>query len=71
MIRDIKAAVHREIGDLPATAQKPVLLVSRDIRYHVKTLLDSEFPDISVLSYEQLTPQIRVQPLALIAAGGA
>jgi type III secretion protein V len=66
MIRQIVAATRTQIGDLPATAQRPVILTDKDIRRFVKKLLEYDFADLSVLSYDQLTPHIKVQPLATI-----
>jgi len=36
----------------------------------VKKLLDFSFPEIAVLSYDQVTPQINLQPLGVISLGG-
>jgi type III secretion protein V len=66
-IRQIVAATREQIGDLPPTAQRPVILTDREIRRFVKKLLEFDFTDLSVLSYDQLTPQIKVQPLASIS----
>jgi type III secretion protein V len=67
----IVASTRSQIGDLPATAQRPVILTHSDIRRFVKNLLAHDFPELSVLSFDQLTPQIRVQPLATIALARA
>ena len=65
-VKQIIAALQKQIGDLPATAQRPVLLAPKDIRRFVKTQLDYHFPELSVLSHDQLTPHIKVQPLATV-----
>jgi type III secretion protein V len=70
-VGSIVAAARAQIGDLPATAQRPVILTDREIRRFVKKLLDYDFPDLSVVSYDQLTPHIKVQPLATIALARA
>ena len=49
------------------TAQRPVVLTDSDIRRFVFRLLSFHLPEISVISYDQLTPQISVQPLGVIA----
>jgi type III secretion protein V len=66
MIRQIVTATRQQIGDLPPTAQRPVIPTDREIRRFVKKLLEFDFTDLSVLSYDQLTPHIKVQPLASI-----
>jgi len=63
----VVAAAKALFGNLPASAQRPVLLVDTDIRRFVKRLLDYSFPDVSVISYQELTPEIRVQPLGNLA----
>ncbi len=70
-IQRIVDATRAQIGDLPSTAQKPVVLTDGDIRRFVKRLLDYHFPDLSVLSYDQLTQTIDVQPLAVVSLSGA
>jgi type III secretion protein V len=63
----IIAATRSEIGNLPPTAQKPVLLVDGEIRRFVRKVLNDSVPDIQALSYNQLTPDLSVQPLGTIA----
>ena len=67
MIQQVMDAAHAQIGNLPPTAQKPVILTQGDIRRFVKRLLDYKFPEVAVLSYEQLTPEITIQPLGFIS----
>ena len=67
VIQQVMNAAQAQIGSLPPTAQRPAIITDSDIRRFVKRLLDYQFPEISVLSYDQLTPQITVQPLGVIA----
>ena len=66
MIQQVMDAATAQVGDLPPTAQAPVVLTDIEIRRFVKKLLEFRFPDISVLSYDQLTTDISVQPLGFI-----
>jgi len=66
-VQRVFAAADAKLANLPATAQKPVILTDGDIRRFVYRLLSFHLPEISVLSYDQLTPQISVQPLGMIA----
>ena len=59
--------VRREVGPLEEFAHRPVLLTSMDIRRYVRKLIEGEMPDLMVLSYQELTPEITVQPLGKIA----
>ncbi len=43
--------------------QKPVLLASMDIRRYVRRLIEGEFYDLPVIAYQELTPEISVQPI--------
>ena len=40
-----------------------VIIASIDIRRYVRRLIESEFYDVPVLDYQELTPEISVQPL--------
>ncbi|MFK4532097.1 type III secretion protein V [Bradyrhizobium ottawaense] len=46
---------------------KPVLLTSIDIRRYVRKLVEVDLYELPVLSYQELTPDISIQPLARIA----
>ena len=67
LIQQVMDAVQAQFGNLPPTAQTPVILTDADIRRFVKKLLDFKFPDVSVLSYDQLTAEISVQPLGFVS----
>jgi len=63
-------AANQQIGNLPPTAQAPVILVESDVRRFVKRLLQRRFPNVDAISYSELTPEITVQPLGVIAFNG-
>lgn len=67
MSRQVMEAARTEIGDLPPGAQRPVIVTDGEIRRFVKRLLDFAVLDVTVLSYDQLTPQINLQPLGTIS----
>ena len=66
-VKVVMSSVEATIGKLPVTAQDPVILTDAEIRRFVKKLLDFQFPQISVISYDQLTSEISVHPLGSIA----
>ena len=66
MSRQIMDAARAQLGNLPPGAQRPVIVTDGEIRRFVKKLLDYAVPEITVLSYDQLTPQINLQPLGSI-----
>jgi type III secretion protein V len=65
---EIVQAVKRQCGSLPASAQRPVLLTAMDIRRYVRKLLEHELATaFSVLSYQELSADMNIQPVARIA----
>ena len=66
--QEIVQAVKQECGHLPPTAQRPVILTAMDIRRFVRKLLEYEFnPPFSVVSYQELSPDLNIQPVARIS----
>ncbi|MCP3877895.1 MAG: EscV/YscV/HrcV family type III secretion system export apparatus protein [Sulfitobacter sp.] len=55
--------VKKSVGDLSRTRSKPVLVVSMDIRRYVRKLIEMDLYELPVLSYQELTQEITVQPL--------
>jgi type III secretion protein V len=64
---EIINAVYEEVHNLPPTAQSPVILTAWDIRWQFRKLIEVEFPHLAVLSYQELAPDINVQPIARIS----
>lgn len=60
-------AVKQEVGTLPATTQTPPLLTSIEIRRHVRRLIAPDWPHLAVLSYQELSPDMNIQPIARIS----
>lgn len=48
--------------------RSPVVLTSIDIRRFLRELVAAEFPDLAVLSYQELAADLRIQPVARLAA---
>lgn len=68
LAQEIVQAVKSECGHLPPSAQRPVILTAMDIRRYVRKLLEFEFnPPFSVLSYQELAPDLNIQPVARIS----
>jgi type III secretion protein V len=58
--------IKRTVGDLMAGAQRPVLLTSMDIRRYLRKMIEQDLYDLPVLSYQELTQEINIQPLARV-----
>lgn len=60
-------SVKKTVGDIAQMNTKPVLLASMDIRRYVRKLLELEMYDLSILSHQDLTSEITIQPLGRIS----
>ncbi len=59
-------AMRNTIVPTPAGGQPPVLLTAIDVRRFVRKLIEGDFPDLPVISYQEVVPEIRIQPLGRI-----
>jgi type III secretion protein V len=58
--------IKKTVGDIGGNAQRPVLLTSMDIRRYMRKMIEQDLYDLPVLSYQELTQEINIQPLARI-----
>ena len=65
--RKLLDAVSTEVGSLPPTAINPVVLTTALIRYRLRQTLRGVFPRLAVLSYQELSPDMNIQPIARIS----
>ena len=59
--------VKNTVGKIGHLEHKPVLITPMDIRRYVRKLLELEVYDLAVLSHQELTEEITVQPLGRIS----
>ncbi|ARP83251.1 EscV/YscV/HrcV family type III secretion system export apparatus protein [Bordetella genomosp. 8] len=59
-------SIRRTVGPLETTVARPVILTSMDIRRYVRKLIEQDLHQLPVLSYQELVPEINVQPLARV-----
>jgi type III secretion protein V len=64
--RDVIAAVRRAVEEGAAQSEGawPVVLTQPDIRRFVRKLLEAELPDLIVVSFAELLPEVSLRPLA-------
>jgi type III secretion protein V len=67
--RDIVAAVRRALGQAPAAGDRAapggvVILTQPDIRRFVRKLVEVDLPELTVVSFAELLPEISLRPLA-------
>ena len=58
--------MRKRVGDIRRQPSKPVLLTSMDVRRYIRKLIEGELYELPVLSYQELTPEITVQPLGRV-----
>jgi type III secretion protein V len=51
------------ISNVAPQSLPPVILAPMDIRRFMRKLIERDFPDLAVLSYQELDPSANVQPL--------
>jgi type III secretion protein V len=64
--RDILAAARKTFDARLPGAPPPVILTSMELRRWVRKLLEIEHPQASVLSFQELAPELHVQPVGRI-----
>jgi type III secretion protein V len=64
--RDILGAVA---GTIPVSIAGAVVVTGADIRRYVRRLLETEFPQLAVLSYQELAADAKLQPLGRVRVG--
>ncbi|GAB4273200.1 MAG: SctV family type III secretion system export apparatus subunit BcrD [Opitutales bacterium] len=65
--KKIQEAVRNEVGDLSRLPQKPVLLTAMDLRRYMRKLIELELYELPVLSHQELTDEITIQPLGRVS----
>ncbi len=64
---EILEAIRREIKDQPATSQPPVIVTDMELRRFTRKMVELEFENLAVLSYQELTPELNIQPIGRIS----
>lgn len=61
--RQLIAAIKNAVGSVGQHTLPPVILAPMDIRRFMRKIVERDFPELAVLSYQELTPSANVQPL--------
>ncbi len=69
MSRDILAAFRAQFGDRGPDAPPPIVLTSMEVRRYIRRLLEIEFGEVNVLSFQELRPDVNIQPVGRIEVG--
>jgi type III secretion protein V len=65
-VQMILHAVRSVVVPTPPDGQSPVLLAAIDVRRFARKLIEAEFPDLAVVSYQEIVPEIKIQPLGRV-----
>jgi type III secretion protein V len=64
--RQLLDSIKSTVGDISRSMQKPVLLTSMDIRRYMRKMIEQDLYELPVLSFQELTQEINIQPLARV-----
>lgn len=66
--QELVEAVGKEIAShpFPPGARPPVILTTAEIRRYFRKIIELEFPQLAVLSYQELSENLRIQPIARV-----
>jgi len=63
----ILRAVRNEVHAVADSSNMPVVLTIAEIRYYLREIIAPEFPSLPVVSYDELSPDANIQPIARIS----
>lgn len=66
MIQRIVAGTKEQIDKMKKLVQEPIVLTSPVVRIYYKKLIDQFYPNITVLSFNDLDPSVQVQSLGIV-----
>ena len=58
--------LREQIADVSTRTQRPVLLVDGSVRRYIKDAVGDEFPELRAISYNEIAPEIEVEPIGTI-----
>lgn len=66
--QELIESVGKEIAShpFPPGAKPPVILTTHEVRRYFRKIIELEFPQLSVLSYQELNENLRIQPIARV-----
>jgi flagellar biosynthesis protein FlhA len=69
-IRRVVQAVSSQVEKLAAAGHSGVLLASPQVRAHLRRMTEAELPSLSVISYNELVPEVQVESLGMVTVEG-
>jgi flagellar biosynthesis protein FlhA len=71
MAQKIMLILGRESERIAAEGRQPIVLCSARIRYYLRQMVERFFPDITILSYNEILNNIKVQSLGTVELSDA
>ena len=62
--RDVLSSVKRAIDSVPPREEPLVILTQPDVRRFVRKLIESDMPNVAVVSFAELLPEVSLKPAA-------
>jgi flagellar biosynthesis protein FlhA len=66
--RALLSSLGEHVDRLAASGRRPVVLCSSRVRRHVRRLVEQAFPQLAVVSYNEIVPGIKVETAGLVTA---
>jgi type III secretion protein V len=60
-------AFFDNLSNVPLASRKAIVLTSTEIRKRLRNLIEKEFPRLAVLCYQELGPDLNIQPISRIS----
>jgi flagellar biosynthesis protein FlhA len=64
--QQVLAKLANETQNATAAGHNPVVLCAPAIRPHVKKLTERNFPNLTVLSYNEVAPKVKIQSIGAV-----
>jgi flagellar biosynthesis protein FlhA len=66
--RALLASLGEQVDRLTGSGRRPVVLCSSRVRRHIRRLVEQAFPQLAVVSYNEIVPGITVETAGLVSA---
>jgi flagellar biosynthesis protein FlhA len=66
--RALLTSLGEQVDRLNASGRRPVVLCSSRVRRHLRRLVEQAFPQLAVVSYNEIVPGIKVETAGLVTA---
>ncbi|QFT33947.1 Secretion system apparatus protein SsaV [Labrenzia sp. THAF82] len=67
MHRQLMASIKQTVSDSSLSATPPAVIAPMDLRRFVRKIVERDFPDLPVLSFQELAADVNIQPLDRIS----